>query len=507
MPKILIAECKQEVSTFNPVLNGYADFNTYHGAQLVEAYRGTRSEMGGALSVFDQDASLEIVPAYGACMKTCGGALAEEAWERIRDEFVAAVRAHPDVDGIYFSMHGAMASEAEWDPEGALLEETRRIVGDDVPIVVSLDLHGIATDRMFRLSDALVTLHTYPHVDFFETGARAAALLQRILRGEARPVTAKVAIPALVRGDELITATGAIRQTIRAAQALEQHAQGLSAGIFIGNPFTDVPELQSYAFAVTDGDEALATNVALEMANGFWADHEKMQVPLVSLAEMVRQLAEGAGDGGTVALVDAADATSSGATGDSNVVLRALVDAGYRGKTLLPLVDPPAVAQAFRLGVGAESEFQLGGALDPGRYRPLKLRAKVRMLSDGRFPSESFDAEWDSGRTAVLQADRFTLVVGSRAVHLFDRSLFLGHGQNPVHFDAVVVKSPHCQPHMYADWCRAMIHVDAPGATSANLRSLGHSRCPRPMFPLDDAVVFDPQPVIYSRAQSFDLTQ
>jgi microcystin degradation protein MlrC len=70
-------------------------------------------------------------------------------------------------------------------------------------------------------------------------------------------------------------------------------------------------------------------------------------------------------------------------------------------------------------------------------------------------------------------------------VSLYDRSLFLAHGQDPARFDAVVVKSPHCQERFYKAWAAALVNVDAPGATSANLRSLGHTRCLRPMFPLD----------------------
>ena len=123
----------------------------------------------------------------------------------------------------------------------------------------------------------------------------------------------------------------------------------------------------------------------------------------------------------------------------------------------------------------------------------------VRLLSDGRFRSESFGQEWYAGRTTVLQADNVTLVVTTRPVHLYDRSLFFAHGQNPKDFDLVVVKSPHCQPHMYADWCARLINVDAPGATSANLPTLGHVRCRRPIFPLDRDVKFTPEAKVFSR--------
>ncbi|MEJ7594263.1 MAG: M81 family metallopeptidase [Planctomycetaceae bacterium] len=229
MPRILIAECKQEVSTFNPHLSGYGDFGIRRGSELIDYHRTVRNEIGGALAVFDLAADVETVAAYSAFFISSGGTLAKAAWERIAGEFLDAIRAAPPVDGVYFCMHGAMASEEELDPEGWLLAETRKILGEEIPIVVSLDLHGILTNRMLEHSDAIVAYHTYPHVDFFETGERAARLLLKIVAAEVKPVTAKVAIPALVRGDELITATGRFGECIRLAQAAETGPRGLSA--------------------------------------------------------------------------------------------------------------------------------------------------------------------------------------------------------------------------------------------------------------------------------------
>ncbi len=496
LPRILIAECKQEVSTFNPHLSSYEDFTIRQGDAILRYHRSVGNEVGGALEVFDQS-DVALVPAYSACFVTSGGTLEKASWERIAAEFLSAIRDAPPVDGVYFCMHGAMASQEELDPEGWLLAETRKILGEKIPIVVSLDLHGILTDRMLEHSDAIVAYHTYPHVDFFETGQRAARLLLRIVSGEVRPVTAMVSIPALVRGDQLITSTGLFGQSIRMAQEAELGPRGLSAGMFIGNPFTDVPSLQTYSFVVTDNDFALAEREAIRIANSFWNNHFQMQVPLVSLEEMARIMKENIG--GTLAIVDAADATSSGASGDSNAVLRTLQGAGYTGRTLLPIVDATAVRLAMEAGIGATIQTSVGGSLDPFRFQPIAIQAKVHLLSDGRFRSESFGEQWLSGPTAVLESNNFTLVVSSRAVSLYDRSFFYAHGQDPKKFDAVVVKSPHCEHHMYADWCTRMVNVDAPGSSSANLPYLGHQRCPRPIFPLDSNVDFTPQAKRFQR--------
>src|SRR6476619_6707269 len=186
MQKILIDECKQEVSTFNPHKSGYEDFIIRKGDEILSYHRTVGNEIGGALSIFDAAGNVTLVPTYSAFFITSGGILAKESWEKIAKEFLDSIRAAPPVDGVYFCMHGAMASEDELDPEGWLLQETRKILGEKIPIVVSLDLHGILTDRMVKHSNAVVAFHTYPHVDFFETGQRAAKLLLKILEGKAR---------------------------------------------------------------------------------------------------------------------------------------------------------------------------------------------------------------------------------------------------------------------------------------------------------------------------------
>lgn len=495
--RILIAECLHEVCSFNPSPTRYEDFFVNVDEQMFAYHQRGGTEVAGARQVFSEYPLVTVIPTFSARGITSGGVIPAADFRRIAAEFLACLRFAGPVDGAYFTLHGAMAADGEDDPEGYLLAEARKILGQEIPIVVSCDLHGILTDRMLEHADIIVPYHTYPHVDFFETGQRAARLLTRCLAGEIQPVTAKVEIPTLVRGDELITTTGIFGRLIQVAQQFEQGENGLAAGYFIGNPFTDVPDLRCYSIVCMNGDARFAEEAALRLANDFWPYRSRMQAKLLPIDKCVELAME---TDGTVAMVDAADATSSGASGDSNEILRALLRAGYQGRALVPIVDAAAVDAAFNAGVGGTIQVTLGGSIDHGRFKPLPVTAYVAMLSDGRFRSESYQQEWFSGPTAVLRFDSYTIVVTSRPVHLFDRSLFLAHGQNPRDFDLVVVKSPHCQHHMYAEWCRRLIHVDAAGSTSANLPSLGHTRCRRPVYPLDDDSWLSPRAKLFSRS-------
>lgn len=493
MKRILIADCKQEISSFNPLPSQYDDFLIRHGEGLYEQ-RGRNQELGGALAVFEAKPDIEIVPTICARAGSAG-LLSAGGWKRLSEEVLAAIFAGLDsVDGIYVSLHGAMGADGELDPEGYLLEKLRARVGPDMPIVISLDLHGILTERMLRQVDGFSIYRTYPHVDFADTGRRAAELLLKLMAGGVKPVAARVVIPALVRGDDLITKTGCYGDLLAECRRLEEEGSALAAGIMIGNPFTDVPELCSQVLILTDGDRATAEREATRLAQEFWPLRFRMQGKLVPLG---RAIAQARSIDGPVIFTDAADATSSGASGDSNAILAGLRQAGYDRRVLAQIVDAPAAAAAHAAGVGARLSLTLGGSIDPGRFPPMPVRATVRLLSDGEASLETMKAPLRAGPTAVLSYDNVTVVVMSRSVSLFDRAMYYANGLDPEDFDLIVVKSPHTEFHMYDQWCARNFNVDAPGATSANLKSLGHRICARPVYPLDENVAFAPRAAIY----------
>jgi len=144
-------------------------------------------------------------------------------------------------------------------------------------------------------------------------------------------------------------------------------------------------------------------------------------------------------------------------------------------------------------------ECSLGGQFDPRRFPPMPVRATVALLSDGRGRSETSGRPFEAGPTAVLRFDNFTVLAMSRPVGLPDRALYWANGLEPRNFDLIVVKCPHTEYHMFDAWVEKNFNIDAPGATSADLRSLGHTICARPIYPLDEGVAFTPAPVLYHR--------
>lgn len=480
--RVLIAEVKQETSTFNPMPTLYDEFRIYTGEDIFTAYRGTKTELAGAFDVFDEDGRIELVPTVAAdCVS--GGPIATACLDRLLGEMEQSVREQSDIDAAYICLHGAMAGADEGDPEGRLLKNLREILGD-IPLVASIDLHCILTDRMIENADIIVPYHTYPHTDHYETGRRAARNLLGLLDGKSNPTVARVELPMLVRGDELLTATGRFGEAIRMCQEVEASETGLAAGVIIGNAFTDVPALQSNVLITTNGDHEAAQDAANRIGSFMWENRELFQAELSSLEDSICLANE---TEGLVVFSDAADATASGASGDSNAILTGLIESDFSKRALLPIVDAPAAATALEAGVGATIEITLGGTRDPGRFTPLSVTASVKSLHDGRFTYEN-GTIGNGGQAAVMTVGSIHILVTERSVYVVGQRVFREHGLNPADFDLVVVKSPNGFRTWYESIASLIVPVDVPGSTSANLKSLPFENCVRPIFPLDEDV-------------------
>jgi microcystin degradation protein MlrC len=217
-----------------------------------------------------------------------------------------------------------------------------------------------------------------------------------------------------------------------------------------------------------------------------WNNRELFKAELCSLSDSIERAANVAG---LTVFSDAADATASGASGDSNEIIKGILQYGFLGKVLVSVVDAPVVQRAVEVGVDGEFTMPIGGQLDPQRFTPVELPFEVVSLHDGQFQYEN-GLPGKAGTTAVLKSGTITLLVTSVAVYVVGQMVYTEHGLQPADFDVVVVKSPNGFRPYYEDIAADIVAVDVAGSTSANLQSLPYKHCGRPMFPLDDDVEF-----------------
>ena len=255
MHRILIAECMQEISSFNPLPSDYGYFTIQRGDGSAGPARPQQHDRRRARRVRSARGYRR-----GADLRRPLAQRRPALRRRLATAFRRAARRRRGPhrarsDAVYVSLHGAMGAEGELDPEGFLLGAHPRVGRPDH---ADRDLARPARHPHRPHAAPDRRAGDLPHLSAcrFRRHRRDAPprFLLDIIDRDLRPTIVRLVIPALVRGDELITRTGCYGDLIREAQRLEREGRALAAGIMIGNPFTDVPELCSQVLIATDGD-------------------------------------------------------------------------------------------------------------------------------------------------------------------------------------------------------------------------------------------------------------
>jgi microcystin degradation protein MlrC len=480
----------QEANTFSPVMTRYEDFTPVFGRAALERHRGKMTEMGGFIDVVTK-ARKPIAPVCAAWAITANRLLRAD-FERLVGEFCGHLGAAGKVEGLLLAMHGAQTAEGADDVEGHVLGCAREILGPAIPIVLTLDLHANVTRAMVGRATAIVGYHTYPHVDMFEVGQKAAKLLLRTLSGQIRPAMAWRKLPLIVNAENQQTSRGPARRLFARAEALEASGKAEAISIFPVQPWMDIEEMGSAVVAVTNGDQRAADRQAAQIAQKFWDTRRDFEVVLTPVEEAIgRALAQ---KRGPVILAESSDSTGSGSPGDSTGVLKHLVKAPLTEPAAIFLVDPEAAQSLAAAGVGSTVTLAIGGKLDRRNSRPVRVSGRVRMISDGRWTARArgynTGIETCMGTTVVFEVGMVRILIAERSAMTVDPELFRSHGIDPVHCKIVVVKSPNGFRAAYEPIAGSIFVVDTPGVSTAKLETMPFRRISRPIYPLDRGLTY-----------------
>ncbi len=464
----------------------------HRGEEMLGLTAGT---IGGMLKTL-QDAKRTVTPLLSA--SACpSGPITAECYEELKTEFLHRLRKALPVDGVLLALHGAAAGEGVGDVEGDLLATVRSVVGDDVPVVATLDLHAHVTEVMVRHSDALLAWETYPHADAFSTGKRGARAMFDILDGSLRPFQVMAKVPVMVGAIHGQTdPPGPFAEILQRGKTQEGRGGVYSVSVFLVHPYLDLPDMGGGALVVSDGSPEAAQELAADLSGEYWQRRHELEPELLTPAEAVAAGLQT--EGGPVLLVETADCCGGGAAGDSVHALRALLEAVPDVPSLTPVVDPAAAAACHAAGLGSSVQLKLGHQLDPKWGETISVNGTVRQLSNGQFHYEGgiWDGQpGDMGPTAVLQMGVAQIVITTHPTYDWGREQFDSLGLQPSDFKFIVAKNPMNFRRAYVGIMTAHHVLDTPGPTPASVRGLSFRNLRRPWFPRDEEIS-DCQPVV-----------
>jgi len=408
-------------------------------------------------------------------MATPAGTTTRHAYETLREQLLADLRAAMPLDMVVLGMHGAMVADGCDDCEGDTLARVREIVGPDVVVGVEIDPHTHLSEAMVANANLIVAFKEYPHTDIGERALELVDLCAAAVERRVRPV-------AGVFDCEMITVCHTSREPMRGfvdrAKAMEGRDGILSISPIHGFPWGDSPDMGTKILVYADGDAPLAVRTAERLGRELIEMRERLAPPSVGIDEA---LDRAAGIAGTVVLADGADNSGGGAPNDSTFLLRRMIERGVRDAALGPLWDPVAVSIAFNAGEGARLPMRIGGKIGPMSGDPLDLDVTVKALRRAHTMS-GLQGPTALGDCALLEANGISILLSALRMQAMGTDMFTGMGCELTDKRVVVVKSSQ---HFYASYSKIaaeVIYVRSPGALTDDFSSLPYRKVRRPKW-------------------------
>lgn len=410
------------------------------GRSLIEDLRPLNFAMSGFIGAMEEHHKLlPLVWAQGGA----GPVVADEAFDWFATTIREKLAELGPIDALYLDLHGAMVTHQFDDAEGELLTRLRRQMGDQIPIIISMDYHGNLTQRMLDAVDGLAAYRTYPHIDREETGRRAAAILDQVFRRGRPPYKVLRRAPFLIPLPFESTDRDPSHTLVQSA-AEPLHHDVLALEYTAGFPASDVPECGP-TVATIGYDSGLTDATNHRLFDRLIAAEPHFPEPVLAPEEaVVEAIKLSTTASRPIILADTQDNPGGGGSGDTTDLLKELIKASARKAALAIMIDPDAAAAAHGAGEGTSISLSLGGKHGPASVTPLSATYEVRRLTDGRFRStgSTFGGrQIDLGPSAVLRLHDIDILVASRRMQPYDPSIFHHFGLDPTTYNLLVLKS------------------------------------------------------------------
>lgn len=486
---ILIGAFTQETNPFVPIPTNLEVFKLrglYFDEEIFEKCENTKTELGGFIEVLKKS-HVNIIPSV-ANNVIIGGRIEKKTCEYVKGELIKRIKEASNLDGILLCLHGSMLSEDSDDTEGDLLEEIRDIVGKNVYIVSTVDMHGTITKKMVSNADVILGYDTVPHTDMFEVGKRASEILISLIENKQKIYTEFIKIPVLINGNIFLTTKEPIISLMNKVKEARLKKGIINATMVASWSLMDIKEAGATVI-VTALDKNIASEVASSLAKEIW-DLREIFVStdyLVTIEEALKKSSKISG--GPIVFADVADNPLSGAFGDSTHILKAIIENSTKNVAFGTIRDEKAVEKAIKTGVGNEITLDLGAKYDKISSSSIKVNGVIKLISDGKYINKGdvwHGVQSSMGKTFVLKLKNdVDVVVSEASAYAFDPEIFRSVGIEPFEKKIIVLKSGAHFKAAYEPVAKGIFMIDCPGLSDVKYSRVKYTNVTRPIYPLD----------------------
>ena len=449
--KILVGSFQCESNTFSAAKAGKESFYILHGE---EAKRKLFA------SHLFEEAGFEVVPLVYA-VSLPSGMVTRECFDEVLADFRKEAAKHPDADGIYLYLHGAMYVEGLGSGEEFTVKELRKTVGDKIPISIDQDFHANIADGLVPQVQAISGYRTAPHTDYDEAETRAAVALMRILNEKATTVPHFFRIKVQF-ADAAQTSVEPYVSIMRMVRELDADPDVVSCSVFNGQPWVDAPCMSASVIVYSKANHEKVHAKAKAIAD-YYEEHKtdlKFGVPALApdkTVEGIRSLAKPA------FISDSGDNTTAGAGGESAYLLKRFLGSGV--KTLYTsLYCPTAWAKLSAMKPGDRAALTIPKSDD---YTD-DLTIEGEYVKKGKILG--FVGE-ESGEGIIFCSGNVDIVFASVRTSFTMKEHFAAMGVSAADYEAVIVKQGYLWPGA-AELAASQVFCMTPGTATNDFSTL-----------------------------------
>ncbi|SFQ33872.1 M81 family metallopeptidase [Variovorax sp. 770b2] len=479
--RLFAASLATETNTFSPLLTSLDDYRA--GVYLRPGDHPVENPefCTAPLWVARRRAALDgFTLIEGSCFGASpAGTTNRIAYETMRDEILAQVRAALPLDGVLLGLHGAMVADGYDDVEGDIVSRVRSIVGVDCVIGVELDPHCHITLQRIKEANITILYKEFPHTDVVERAEEVLTLVLRTIRGEVRPVSSVFDCQQL---GSYRTTLPLMRALVDDIIALEGQDNVLSISIGHSFPYGDVPELGVRVLVITDNDKVAGDRTATSLGARLVAMRGKTMPEYFEVEDGVTQALTATA--WPVVVADPADNAGGGAGSDNTTILRSLIAHDAQDAVIGPLWDPIAVQMCFTAEVGGRFQLRFGGKTSAASGVPVD--AWVEVVGLARDCYQTLGITRDSlGDCAAIRIGGIEVVMTTHRTQALGLELFTNVGIDPRQRKIVVLKSNNHFAAAYEPIAARVMFIDADGPMVSDFSKIPYTKVGRPLWPLD----------------------
>ena len=449
--KILVGSFQCESNTFSAAKAGKDSFYILHGEEAKNKLFASH---------LFEEAGFEVVPLVYA-VSLPSGMVTRECFDEILSDFRQEAAKHPDADGIYLYLHGAMYVEGLGSGEEFTVKELRKTVGDVIPISLDQDFHGNLADGLIPNVQAISGYRTAPHTDYDEAETRAAVALIRILNEEVTTVPHFFRIRVQF-ADAAQTNVEPYVSILKMVRELDKDPDVISCSIFNGQPWVDAPCMSASVIVYSKANHEKVHAKAKAIADYYEAHKTDLKFGVPALApdktvEGIRPLAK------PVFISDSGDNTTAGAGGESAFLLKRFLGSGVR-TLYTSLYCPTAWAKLETMKPGDRATLTIPKSDD---YTD-ELTIEGEYVEKGKILG--FVGE-ESGEGIIFRVGTVDIVFASVRTSFTMKEHFAAMGVTVSDYEAVIVKQGYLWPGA-AELAASQVFCMTPGTATNDFATL-----------------------------------